>query len=70
MTDHRTKTALGKAERDIVALSVAVAAILLLVATGGAVLPTAIAALLGTGHSPDLLLVNALLLDIALIIFG
>jgi len=61
---------IGRAERDIIALGVAVAAILLLVATGGSVLPKALAALLGDGHEPDPLLVNALLLNIALIIFG
>ncbi len=42
----------------------------MLVATGGTVLPKAIAALLGNGATPDLLLVNALLLNVALIIFG
>ena len=61
---------MGNAERDVVALGVAIAAIILLVATGGTVLPRAVAALLGDEKSPDLLLVNALLLNIALIIFG
>lgn len=70
MTDHRPDKPIGKAERDIIALGIAVAAILLLVATGGSVLPGAVAALLGEGKTPDLVLVNALLLNIALIIFG
>ena len=60
----------GKAERDLVALGIAVAAIILFVGTGGAVLPAAINALRGVGAGPDALLVNALLLNIVLIIFG
>ncbi|QDH36233.1 EAL domain-containing protein [Porphyrobacter sp. YT40] len=42
----------------------------MLVGTGGSVLPEAIAALLGDGDKPNVILVNALLLNIALIIFG
>lgn len=60
----------GKAERDLVALGIAVAAIILFVGTGGAVLPSAMNALRGVGAGPDALLVNALLLNIVLIIFG
>ncbi|RGP40233.1 putative signaling protein [Altererythrobacter insulae] len=61
---------LGKAERDIVALGIAAAAIILFVATGSSVLPRVIASIAGTGSAPDNLLVNAMLLNIALIIFG
>jgi len=61
---------LGKAERDLVALGIAVAAIIMFVATGGTVLPKVVRSLLGSGAGPDHLLVNALLLNIALIIFG
>ena len=61
---------LGKAERDLVALGIATAAIILFVATGGSVLPKAINAVLNGGIAPDHLLVNALLLNVVLVIFG
>ena len=70
MTDHDDDNPLQTAERDVVALGIAAAAILLLVATGGAVVPDTIRSLLGTGNAPDRLLASALLLNIALIIFG
>ena len=59
-----------KADRDLVALGIAVAAILLFVATGSKVLPSVIRAVFGSGSQPDNLLATALLLNIALIIFG
>jgi len=58
------------AERDLVTLGIAVAAILLFIATGGSVLPKVLRSVFAGGSTPDLLLVNALLLNIALIIFG
>ncbi|HEX7711478.1 MAG TPA: EAL domain-containing protein [Sphingomonadaceae bacterium] len=61
---------IGKAERDLVALGVAVAAIILFVGTGGTVLPRVVHAWLDGGTHPDAMLTNALLLNIALIIFG
>ena len=61
---------LGKAERDLVALGIAIAACILFVVTGGSVLPKIVSAWLGAGKSPDLLLTNAVLLNIALLIFG
>lgn len=61
---------LGKAERDLVALGIAAAAIILFVATGSSVLPKVVSSILGNGKGPDNLLVNAMLLNIALIIFG
>ena len=70
MTEHESDNPLQRAERDIVALGIAAAAIILLVATGGAVVPDAVFALMGSGTMPDRLLVSALLLNIALIIFG
>lgn len=70
MTDHGTENPLETAERDVIALGIAVAAIILLVGTGGSVLPKALAAIVANGSKPDVLLVNALLLNIALIIFG
>ncbi len=57
-------------ERDVVALGIAIAAIFLFVATGGAVLPDVFRSAFADGHAPDMLLANALLLNIALIIFG
>ena len=59
-----------RAERDVVALGIAVAAILMFVGTGGSVLPQIVRSWMGMGSGPDLMLVNALLLNIALIIFG
>lgn len=59
-----------RAERDIVSLGIAVAAIILLVGTVAAVLPQIVKALLGHSGPPDGVLVNALLLNVALVIFG
>jgi diguanylate cyclase (GGDEF)-like protein len=61
---------LGTAERDLVTLGVATGAIILFIGTGGTVLPDVVRSLLGNSRAPDLVLVNALLLNIALIIFG
>jgi diguanylate cyclase (GGDEF)-like protein len=60
----------GASERDIVTLGVAVAAIIMFVGTGSSVVPAVIAAFAGYGIGPDIALVNALLLNVALIIFG
>lgn len=70
MTDKTEKKRLGKAERDIITLGIAVAAIILFVGTGGRVLPEVARSFLGQSGKPDFVLVNALLLNIALIIFG
>ncbi|EAQ29688.1 sensory box/GGDEF family protein [Erythrobacter sp. NAP1] len=69
MAKTKTDNAIGSAERDLVALGLAIAAIILFVATGSSVVPAAINSLLGNGSSPDNLLVSALLLNIVLIIF-
>ncbi len=61
---------MGAAERDLFALGIAIAAIILFIATGGQVLPDVVRSLLGQGSGPDKILANALLLNIALIIFG
>ena len=66
----RVRPRLGTAERDLVALGIALAAILMFVGTGSSVLPQVIRSLSGVGAAPDRLLINALLLNIALIIFG
>jgi diguanylate cyclase (GGDEF)-like protein len=61
---------MGTAERDIVALGIAIASLILFVGTGGTVMPEIVSALTGIGHAPDMLLTNAVLLNIALLIFG
>ena len=61
---------IDSAERDLIALGIAVAAVILFVGTGGSVLPQAISAIFGRSDAPDLLLTNALLLNVALLIFG
>ncbi|HVR89504.1 MAG TPA: EAL domain-containing protein [Novosphingobium sp.] len=61
---------LGRAERDIVALGIAVAAIIMFVGTGGSLMPQIARAWAGHGSGPDMLLINAVLLNIALVIFG
>lgn len=65
-----TGAKLGKAERDIVTIGIAVAAIIMLVGTGSTALPRIVSWLAGHGGGPDKLLANALLLNIALLIFG
>jgi diguanylate cyclase (GGDEF)-like protein len=57
-------------ERDIIALGIATASIILLIGTGGTVMPQVMEVLTGTGGAPNVIVVNALLLNIALIIFG
>ncbi len=70
MAEKKTQKRFGNAERDIVALGIATAAIILFVGTGGTVLPQVVRSLYGEGSGPDDVLANALLLNIALIIFG
>ncbi len=70
MTDHEPNNPLQTAERDVIALGIAVAAVIMLIGTGGSVLPKVMDALFGDGKRPDVILANALLLNIALIIFG
>ncbi len=61
---------LGRTGKDVVALGIALAAIIMFVGTGGSVLPAVVRAMSGHGVGPDKLLINALLLNIALVIFG
>ncbi len=70
MSDQEPENPLDNTERDVIALGIAAAAIILLIGTGGTVLPKALEAIWGNGSKPDLVLVNALLLNVALIIFG
>ena len=61
---------LGKTERDMLALGITVAAIIMFVGTGGSVLSKIVDRASGIGLGPNELLTNALLLNIALVIFG
>ena len=64
------KEQVGKARQDIVLLGIAFVAMMLFVSTGGVVLPQAMLFVTGEGRAPDPMLTNALLLNIALIMFG
>ncbi|MEQ1497882.1 MAG: EAL domain-containing protein [Novosphingobium sp.] len=61
---------LGNPGRDAIVLGVTFAAIGLFIQTGGTALSRAIASLSGHSVAPDLLLSTALMLNVALIIFG
>ncbi len=68
---HRQdQSSLGRADRDLVVLGIGVAALILFVGTGGSLMPKIVRSWLGTGTAPDMLLTNAVLLNIALLIFG
>ncbi|MBX9886144.1 MAG: EAL domain-containing protein [Novosphingobium sp.] len=64
------KAPLKRAERDLVALGILVAAIFLFVGTGSTVLTGIVRRWIYGVGSPDVLLTNALILNIALLIFG
>ncbi len=57
-------------EHDLVTHGIAFAAIILFVGTAGVVLPEVIGAWTGTKASPDAMLTNALILNIALVLLG
>ena len=61
---------MGKAERDVAALAIAIAAIVMFVALGGSVMTQVVQSIFFAGLAPDRLLTSALLLNIALVIFG
>ncbi len=65
-----TPETIVRADRDLVALGIAVAAILLFVGLGGSVLPSALSSVFSDGEAPDPSHASALLLNIALVIFG
>ena len=58
------------AQHDFVALGIVAAAIIMFVGTGGTVLPQILRSFYGDGSGPDRTLTCALLLNIALVIFG
>ena len=73
--DDRTDTAgrkapLERAERDLVALGILVAAIFLFVGTGSTVMTGIVRSWIYGVGSPDVLLTNALILNVALLLFG
>ncbi|WP_036502341.1 bifunctional diguanylate cyclase/phosphodiesterase, partial [Novosphingobium sp. AP12] len=57
-------------EFDVVALGIVTAAIILFVATGSAIGPRVVQSLAGRGPGPDSFMLDAFLLNIAIIIFG
>lgn len=59
-----------RAERDIVALGIAVAAIIMFLGTGSSVMPQIARSWMFGAQAPDPILINALLLNIALVVFG
>ncbi len=61
---------LVRADRDIVTFGIAITAIIMFVGTGGSVLPQVFRSLWGQGAAPQPMLINAVLLNIALVIFG
>ncbi len=70
MQTSRIPGRIGAADRDVVALGIAAAAIIMFVGTGSAVVPAVVRGFAGYGIGPDTALVNALLLNVALVIFG
>ncbi len=69
-TESARKSGAKRGERDLVALGIATAAIILFVGTGSKIGPEVVQAMMGTGDGPDGPLVSSFLLNIALIIFG
>ena len=61
---------LKTADRDLLTLGIAIAAVILFVGTGGSIMPQIVRSWMGQGSAPDMLLTNAVLLNIALLIFG
>ena len=71
--DHPARTpdrcidarSVDRADRDLVALAIGIAAIIMFIGTGANVMPEVVRALQGVGLPPDRLLSNALLLNVA-----
>ena len=68
--EREVSPSLRRGKRDVIALGIALASIAMFVAIGGTVVPRALQALAGHGLGPDKMLTSALLLNIALVIFG
>lgn len=69
-TEVARESGAKRGERDLVALGIATAAIILFVGTGSKIGPEVVQAMMGKGNGPDGPLVSSFLLNIALIIFG
>ncbi|ODT01682.1 MAG: diguanylate cyclase [Erythrobacter sp. SCN 62-14] len=70
MTEADRTNRLVTAERDVIVLVITLAAIVLFVVSGGLAVPQAVSEFFFAGHKADNVLLSALLLNIALIIFG
>lgn len=70
MTGQSSTSDLRSAQRDMVTGSVVVAAIVMFIWTGGSAMSTVVRNLTGVGPSVEQILLTALLLNIALILFG
>jgi len=68
--ERQSARRITSADRDVVALGIAFAAVILFIGTGGSLMPKIVRAWMGVGETPDMLLTNAVLLNIALLIFG
>ncbi|WP_033074609.1 putative bifunctional diguanylate cyclase/phosphodiesterase [Sphingopyxis sp. MWB1] len=68
--DGKPQDRRDSAQRDIVGGGIVVAAILLFIGTGGTVMQAAVRTLAGLGGGPDQTLAAAMILNIALILFG
>jgi len=69
-TVNQPQLPLGHAERDLLGLGIAISAILLFIATGGAVMPDVLRSFWNGEMNSSNLLVSAMLLNIALVIFS
>ncbi|UKK83516.1 EAL domain-containing protein [Sphingopyxis sp. BSN-002] len=70
MAEPKPRNRSEDAKRDIIAGGIVVAAIVLFVGTGGSVMQAVVRGLIGIGGGPDKVLSVALILNIALILFG
>jgi hypothetical protein len=69
-TQQAPNRRLRTAEKDLLALGIAVTAILLFVGNGSSALTQLVRQVQGVGFGPDQMLTNAVLLNVALVIFG
>jgi len=70
MAEPKARDRSETARRDVVAGGVVVAGLLLFVGTGGSVMQSIVQTLVGIGGGPDRVLAVALILNVALILFG
>ncbi|WP_374526601.1 putative bifunctional diguanylate cyclase/phosphodiesterase [Sphingopyxis sp.] len=70
MVEPKPRDRSETARRDILAGGIVVAGILLFIGTGGSVMQSAVQLLIGIGGGPDRVLSVALILNVALILFG